>query len=456
MLLAELLAFDRAPLVYDGGQRLGHETFELAHDALSMRSYDADRRLHVEVCNVSKATVNPYYGREIPNSEALGLDPARVYMLYRDPEELRKAAPTFARLQLLDLHTAVDAQNPKMERTCGCVGSDTRFEAPYLKASLAIWTQKAIDAVRSRQAAQLSCSYRYDADMTAGTSPDGVAYDGVMRHIIGNHIALVREGRAGPDVYVNDSLPQGLSMKPKYPKILAVIASVIPGLSAAQQLALDTAFDKKARDTDPDPEEAMDTREAACDSREEDMDAKDADPEGEVARGDRKKARDARKAARDKRATDRKGKDSDPTLEAQEKSLKGGEKKGNDGSPSDIVAAVDAAIKGRGYLTRAEAEALAKDAVGAQANLTQAYTDVAPLVGTIAVAMDSAEAVYRLALDHVKVPHLGIDGVAALSAIVAAEVRARKALGNSQPAFDSVSAEFNLDSIFKPGASGSN
>lgn len=447
MLQAELLAFDRAPLVYDRSERLGHEIIDLAHDALSMRSYDADRRLHVEVCNVSKATVNPYYGREIPNSEALGLDPERVYMLYRDPEELRKAAPTFARLQLLDLHTAVDADNPKMERTCGCVGSDTRFEAPYLKASLAIWTRKAIDAVRSKQAAQLSCSYRYQADMTPGASPDGVAYDGVMRHIIGNHIALVREGRAGPDVYVNDSLPEGLQMK--YPKILAVIASVIPGLSSAQQLALDTAFDKKARDTDPDPEEAMDAREAAMDSREEEMDGKDAAPEGEVARGDRKRGRDSRKAARDKRAKDRKGKDSDPTIESQEKNLKGGESKGNDSTPDAIALAVDAALKGRGYLTRAEAEALAKDAVGAQASLTQAHADVAPLVGAITVAMDSAEAVYRFALDHVKVPHAGIDSVAALSAVVAAEVRARKTLGSQPPAFDSAGAEFSIDNIFK-------
>jgi hypothetical protein len=341
-----------------------------------------------------------------------------------------------------------------MERTCGCVCSDTRFEAPYLKASLAIWTRKAIDAVRSKQAAQLSCSYRYQADMTPGTSPDGVAYDGVMRHIIGNHIALVREGRAGPDVYVNDSLPEGLQMK--YPKILAVIASVIPGLSASQQLALDQAFDKKARDTEPDPEEAMDAREAACDSREEEMDGKDSAPEGEVARGDRKRGRDERAAARDKRAKDRKARDkardSDPTLEAQEKSLKGGEKKGNDSSPDAITAAVDAALKGRGYLTRAEAEALAKDAVGAQATLTQALTDVVPLVGAITVAMDSAEAVYRFALDHVKVPHVGIDGVAALSAIVAAEVRARKALGTNTPAYDSVSTEFSIDNIFKPAA----
>ncbi len=40
--------------------------------------------------------------------------------------------------------------------------------------------------------------------MTPG-SYNGEAYDGVMRDIAGNHVALVVQGRAGADVLVNDS-----------------------------------------------------------------------------------------------------------------------------------------------------------------------------------------------------------------------------------------------------------
>ena len=60
----------------------------------SNRRIDANGMLHVENCNISKATVNKYYGREIPNYKALGLNPEGIYKLLRDPKELEKAAPT--------------------------------------------------------------------------------------------------------------------------------------------------------------------------------------------------------------------------------------------------------------------------------------------------------------------------------------------------------------------------
>ena len=69
-------------------------TERLAFDRGSVRQIDKVGRLQVERSNISKANVCGYYGREIPNSEALGLEPDRLYMLYRDPDELRKAAKT--------------------------------------------------------------------------------------------------------------------------------------------------------------------------------------------------------------------------------------------------------------------------------------------------------------------------------------------------------------------------
>src|SRR5215475_3288873 len=69
----------------------------VAFDRGSARSYDAEGRLHVHTTNISKANVCPYIGREIPNSEALGLDPDKVYRLLRHPDELRAAAPSFNR-----------------------------------------------------------------------------------------------------------------------------------------------------------------------------------------------------------------------------------------------------------------------------------------------------------------------------------------------------------------------
>lgn len=179
----------------------------MAFDRQSARSIDADGRLHVSKTNISKANVCPYFGREIPNWQELGLDGDKVYRLYRDPEELAKGASTFNNLPILNKHIRVTVEEPKKENVVGSIGSDVSFDEQYLKASLCVWDAPAIAGVESEKQCELSAAYYYRADMTPGTAPDGEAFDGVMRDIKGNHLALVEDGRAGPDVYVADSDP---------------------------------------------------------------------------------------------------------------------------------------------------------------------------------------------------------------------------------------------------------
>src|SRR5258708_19165512 len=71
-------------------------------------------------------------------------------------------------------------------------------------APLSVWDGEAIELIDSEAQKELSSGYRYRADMTPGTF-EGEQYDGVMRDIVGNHVALVKEGRAGSDVIVADS-----------------------------------------------------------------------------------------------------------------------------------------------------------------------------------------------------------------------------------------------------------
>jgi 8-oxo-dGTP pyrophosphatase MutT (NUDIX family) len=193
------LAFDRSPFYSERKCRPG-----IAFDFKSVRSYDRDGRLHVALTNISKAAVNPYLGKEIPDFEILGLDPEKLYMLLRDPQELKKAAHTFNGLPLLEEHEPVDAKDHPKELVIGSTGTDAVFAPPYLKNSLVIWPGDAIADVESEQKKEISSAYRYRADMTPGTY-QGVKYDGVMRDIVGNHVALVKEGRAGSDVVVGDS-----------------------------------------------------------------------------------------------------------------------------------------------------------------------------------------------------------------------------------------------------------
>lgn len=179
----------------------------IAFDRASARTYDADGRLHVAKTHISKANVCPYYGKEIPGWQELGLEPNKIYRLWRDPEELAKGAATFNNLPLLRRHVQVSATDPMKDDVVGSIGSDVTYDAPYLDASLCVWDAEAIAGIDADKIAELSCGYRYTADMTPGTTPEGEAYDGVMRDIIGNHLALVEFGRAGSDVMVADADP---------------------------------------------------------------------------------------------------------------------------------------------------------------------------------------------------------------------------------------------------------
>ncbi|WP_208629995.1 DUF2213 domain-containing protein [Gluconacetobacter entanii] len=186
----------------------------LAHDRIgSVRITDEDGRLYVARTHISKAGVNTYRGSEIPGHAALGLRADALYRLLRAPDELARAAPTFNAIPVLADHAHVSADNPRRDITVGATGTDCAFDDPYLDNALAIWDADAIAMVRDGGRRELSCAYRYDADMTPGRWR-GQPYDGVMRNIRGNHVALVPAGRAGPDVLVADSALQENMMAP--------------------------------------------------------------------------------------------------------------------------------------------------------------------------------------------------------------------------------------------------
>ena len=176
----------------------------------SMRTIDDNGFLHVALTPISKATVNPYLGSEIPFAKEHGFDPEKIYYALRPADELEKAAKTFNGLPLLLEHHNIDAENPAKEYVVGSVGTDAVFENPYLKNSLTVTDAQAIGYIEDGQAAEISCCYSYDPDFTSGefTEVDGskVHYDLIMRNIKGNHVALVPEGRAGHDVKVADSM----------------------------------------------------------------------------------------------------------------------------------------------------------------------------------------------------------------------------------------------------------
>lgn len=184
-----------------------HQGKGVAFDAApSQRATDENGFLHVGASHITKAAVNPYYGREVPGWQEAGLDPEAVYYGLRDPEELQASLETWAGLPLHIEHHIDSAEEPQKLTRVGAVGTGAVWNPPYVDAPLTVWDRAAIDAIEDGSFRELSCAYRYDPDFTPG-SYEGIPYDFIMRNIRGNHVALVEEGRAGPDVVVADSHP---------------------------------------------------------------------------------------------------------------------------------------------------------------------------------------------------------------------------------------------------------
>lgn len=192
---------------------LGENRLTYDFAAESVRTIDQDGRMHIAKTPICMAAVNDYRGNEIPGWEELGLDPDAIYAMFRDPNEIEKAASTSNNIQLLDEHVGVDVNNPQKDITAGSTGTDAAWDGERLWNSLAVWDAGSIAGIQSEQKRELSPSYRYDPDMTPGEW-NGTKYDGRMTNIAFNHIALVEQGRQGPDVCVMDSKPKEVEPLP--------------------------------------------------------------------------------------------------------------------------------------------------------------------------------------------------------------------------------------------------
>lgn len=394
----------------------------MRNEALAMdrkatkRTYNDFGYLNVSDSNISKAAVNPYYGREIPNGDELRLEPDRIYYLFRDPEELRKAADTFNNLPLLSKHVPVTAAKPPKELIVGSTGTDGVFDEPYLRNSIVVWDALAIAGIETDQQRQLSSAYGYEADMTPGNYA-GVKYDGIMRNIKGNHVALVEEGRAGPDVIVGDSkLLEIPKMKLTAKQVMlkaallgyasTVIAqdAQIGDLHAVVAVGKDLATPKEQKAVVAAITKAFKPHLA------EDMgleglaplvaaiaDSDDPTPEMPGAMDN----------YADQLTSLLQSMGLGPEVVAQIQALCSPGAMDEDTPPEpkekDTVdkTAMDAAIAAASAATREQMRAV-----------RNAELDVQPVLGNLAVAMDSAPAVYKLALDHMKVDLTGVDEAA--------------------------------------------
>lgn len=185
-----------------------------AKAALDRREYDTNGWFEVKDNPLSLVGVFPYLGRSIdPNA-----DPDKLYNVLRPAEELQSAEciESFKLLPWIDNHTMLGSEDDGLtpaERkgVQGVIGqdvyfdmTDSRFVDGVLKGNIKVFSEAMGSSIANGKT-ELSCGYRCRYEYAPGTFK-GQAYDYVQRDIRGNHLALVENGRMGPDVAVQDHL----------------------------------------------------------------------------------------------------------------------------------------------------------------------------------------------------------------------------------------------------------
>lgn len=153
---------------------------------------------------LSRVGVFPYLGRDIPGAP----DPAAIYYVLRPEEELAdpECINSFKLLPWVDEHTLLGGDHTPAEQkgVHGVIGEDVYYRDGELRGNIKAFSST-LDTLLANGKRELSCGYRCKYEYAPGVH-GGKPYQYVQRKIRGNHLALVNEGRMGPEVCVMDGV----------------------------------------------------------------------------------------------------------------------------------------------------------------------------------------------------------------------------------------------------------
>lgn len=177
---------------------------------MDAREYDGNGWFEIKANPISKAGIFPYSGRQLGLT---GPDADRIFNVLRPPEELGdpECVESFKLLPWIDDHVMLGPVAQEMTDRAlpaekkgvqGVIGEEVFFKDGTLYANIKAFSSTLAALIQAGKR-ELSAGYRCIYDMTAGVW-NGLRYDAIQRKIRGNHLALVSEGRMGPDVAVMD------------------------------------------------------------------------------------------------------------------------------------------------------------------------------------------------------------------------------------------------------------
>lgn len=171
---------------------------------MSARTIDTNGWFEVKNNPLSRVGVFPYSGAQISKD----LPPGEIFSVFRPPEELSapEAMRSFHLQPLVDDHAMLgEGFKPAEDHGVhGVIGQDVNFQDDTLYGTVKVFSKTLADKIKKGKT-ELSLGYRCRYERAPGVY-NGQAYDYVQRGLRGNHVALVDQGRMGPDISVLDHL----------------------------------------------------------------------------------------------------------------------------------------------------------------------------------------------------------------------------------------------------------
>jgi len=257
----------------------------------------------IESNPVTKEGVFPYTGAQIDFSGTFGLEPGKIYNVYRPASELFRdeTLKSFNGVPFIEEHEMIGD---------GCTEYDNRPAGGVLFNSVSdpatgtmigdfrIFSEELKQSIEGGKK-EISLGYRCRYEPERGIFK-GQPYDFVQRDITGNHIALVDKGRMGASVRVYDSKAMVFDSMEAIKPITKGTDDMTEA-EKAQKEAEEASAAKKAQDEAAEAEaqkakdEAAASEKKACDEaeaakKEEEQKAADAAAEAEKEKADKEKA----------------------------------------------------------------------------------------------------------------------------------------------------------------------
>lgn len=159
----------------------------------------ADGYLVAEV-RTARTGIQDYAGHEVGKPEMA------VVKVYRPADQVfaKDSMGSYAHKPVTNDHPsdAVSATNWK-DLAVGSIGDEITRDGDFVRIPLVVMDAAAIKLVEDGKR-ELSAGYTCDLAWEAGTTPKGEKYDAIQKDIRINHVAIVKNGRAGSKARIGD------------------------------------------------------------------------------------------------------------------------------------------------------------------------------------------------------------------------------------------------------------